>query len=51
LPKLTKDDTDSFSSITVTEAENVCCVCFQDNQGDEADWVQCACKGGYTKIV
>ena len=28
-----------------SEAENVCCVCFQSYQGDleDSDWLQCAC--------
>ena len=46
LPRLTEDDTASSSTITTAEAENVCCICFQDYQGDEedSDWVQYACK-------
>ena len=38
LPRIDEGTVDS-------EAENVCCVCFQSYQGDleDFDWVQCAC--------
>ena len=38
LPRVDEGTVDS-------EAENVCCVCFQSYQGDleDSDWVQCAC--------
>ena len=37
LPKLTKNDTASSSSIAIAEPETLWCVCFQDYQGDKED--------------
>ena len=44
-PKVDVVATASSSSVTTVEAEDICCVCFQDYQGDNenTDWVQCAC--------